>query len=471
MSRVIGYLESSFWTMRESEFGAMMRVAYAHAGELDSVLAREEFEKPSAMLAKFGERLAGTRYAQIRDGVAILDVNGAIAKRMGMFEEMCYGGTSTEILLRDFQSCLDNPNVTSIVFNIDSPGGEAFGINELSQAIYDARGKKPIKAYVSGLGCSGAYWIASACDEIIADKSAFLGSIGVVTAWMDDKKFYEMMGIRREVVTSTNAPYKRLDFDNEEHRAELQRELDSLEKVFHKAVSRNRKVTAEQVINDFNQGGVLAGTDAVKAGMIDRTGSLEEVIKELSGKRKNSKISANAEGDFDMGFKDEFKAFAAKLGFQVSEESEKPEVSDAEQILAEKQAAEERANLANAELEKVKAEQAEKQLEQIKSDASAYVESEIKAGRLYPAEKESFTALYVQAAQTDAAFLAALKTNQEKRVPHGLTEEVVNTEANQVLLAGSEQSSEARQKELAEKTPLGKTALKIVGGTQTAQAK
>lgn len=279
--RVIAFLESSMWTMRGIEFNTMMRIAYDHNLKLDSYLEAPE-KKPEAMLGRTGEHLSGTRYVQVRDGVAIIDISGVIAKRMNFFQELCDGGTSTEMLMRDFAACVRNPNIESIVLHIDSPGGEAFGVNEFSESVYDARGKKPIHAYVSGLGCSGAYWIASSADEIILDKSAFVGSIGVVTAWMDDKEFYKSMGIRREVVTSSNAPFKRLNFDNPDHRDELQRELDSLEKVFHEAVSRNRGVTVEQVISDFNKGGVLAGEDAVAAGMADRVGSLEEVIAGLT---------------------------------------------------------------------------------------------------------------------------------------------------------------------------------------------
>jgi ClpP class serine protease len=54
--------------------------------------------------------------------------------------------------------------------NIDSPGGEVNGANELAQAIYDARGKKPIVAYVGGAGASAAYWVASAADRVVASS-------------------------------------------------------------------------------------------------------------------------------------------------------------------------------------------------------------------------------------------------------------------------------------------------------------
>jgi signal peptide peptidase SppA len=490
--RVIGYLESSFWTMRGAEFGSMMRIAYSHSGELDSVLSKAEFQKPETMLAKKGEKMNGTRYVEMRGNVAVVDVNGVIAKRMDMFEEMCFGGTSTEKLLKDIQTCLDSPDVSSIVLNIDSPGGEAFGINELSQAIYAGRQKKPIKAYVSGLGCSGAYWIATAADEVIVDKSGFLGSIGVVTAWMDDSGFYQAMGIRKEVVTSSNAPLKRLNFDNEEHRAELQRELDSIESVFIKAVARNRGVTVDQVKQDFNQGGVLAGADAVKAGMADRTGSLEEVIKELSNKRSKTAVaSASAQGDIDMTFKEEFKAFAVKHGLMANDETEikdEPETTEAESVpeavpeatpvVEEPAPAEDApAPAASADTLKLEALQA-KMAERVTVDASAFVESEIKAGRLLPNEKAAVESLYIQAAADDESSplatgsrVESLKAAQSARVPNTLMKEVVDAEANQVLLAASgDRTDEEKRNDLLSKSPLGRSALKVIEGGRSATA-
>lgn len=446
MSRVISYIESSFWACRQYEFDQLSRIAYRETDKLDAILSATEFDekgtsnlKFDSMLARNGERLSGSRYTQIREnGVAVIDVSGVIAKRMSFFAEICFGGTSTEMLLKDFNLALESPNVTSIIFHIDSPGGEAFGIHELAEAIYAARGKKPIKAYVSGLGCSGAYWIASACDEVICDKSSFLGSIGVVTVWSDDTGFYKALGIQREVITSSNAKFKRLNINKEEDRAELMRELDSLESVFHKAVSRNRKVTVEQVKNDFNHGGVLNGIDAVKAKMADRTGSLEQLVKELAKKnKKNASYGAeNDKGEFDMGFKDDFKAFASKLGFSVTESGDMslsddksdsaPENSSragTPETSAQFQAEKDRADKAEKELAKFKA-------DSLKNEAETFVSAEIAASRMTSAEKTEMVSLYIQAATDDAVSplaegsrLGNLKAIQGKRKAHPFAEE------------------------------------------------
>lgn len=463
MSLVLNYLFSSLWAMRQQEYDAMMLVAIRKFDTLDEIAAEMDAKPlPETMTTKRGERLMNTRYVEIRDNVAIIDVNGRLAKRMGFFAEVCSGGTSTETLLKDFQTTLENPNVSSIVFHIDSPGGEAFGINELSEHIYAARGKKPMTAYVSGLGCSGAYWIASACDEIVCDKSAFLGSIGIVSMWIDDTEAYKKLGFTKKVVTSSNAPKKRLDLNTEEGMSEFQAELDAMENVFISTIRRNRgKKTNAEVVKDFNQGGVLCGADAVKAGMADRVGSLEGVIKELARKGKNqASFGAENQGEtIDMSWKDTFKEMGAKLGFRVEEKTEteeppameeKPteeEKPDSSKPVEESNAAEQSAV---AELAKFKAEQATKKQQQLEKDAGDFVSVEITAGRMYPAERTAFLSSYLQAAKDDEASPLAegsrvemLKANQAARPKNGLTEEVLEPSTGFKVLV-NEQSVDAK---------------------------
>src|ERR1019366_7530398 len=116
----------------------------------------------------------------------IIPVTGPIFQRANLFTAIS-GATSTEVLATDFTAALGNPSITAIILNLDSPGGEVDGINELSQMIYDARGQKPIIAYVGAQAASGAYWIASQSDEVIVDATARLGSIGTVVSMPENK--------------------------------------------------------------------------------------------------------------------------------------------------------------------------------------------------------------------------------------------------------------------------------------------
>ena len=184
------------------------------------------------------------------------------------------------MLATDIQTALDDPQIKAIALNADSPGGEATGINELAEMIYQARGTKPIKAYVGGQAASAMYWIASAADEVIVDDTAQLGSVGVVLSL---RKREDRPGEKSYEIVSSNAPNKRPDMETEAGRAQLQTRTDELASVFLDKVARNRNIPREEVNDRFRQGGIATGALAVEAGMADRLGSLESLIAELAG--------------------------------------------------------------------------------------------------------------------------------------------------------------------------------------------
>lgn len=258
------------WAIQEEWLSTILEIA-----------ARENTEEPEAVAARLGRRLDNTRNVRMRDGVAILPVTGPIFRRANWFQEIS-GATSTEILARDFNAALEDRAVQSIVLDIDSPGGEAFGIGELADMVYAARGQKPIVAYVGGLGASAAYWLASACDEIVCDHGALLGSIGVVMVSRDTRDRDAKAGIREIEFVSSQSPNKRPDPLTETGKDQIQAIVDEMAAVFIGAVARNRDITAKKVVEDFGRGGVLVGAAAVKAGMADRVGSLEATIQDLS---------------------------------------------------------------------------------------------------------------------------------------------------------------------------------------------
>lgn len=247
---------------------------------LDSLLAvSQRMGDPAALEARLGHSLENTRTVAIRDGVAIVPVIGPIFRYANLFTEIS-GATSTQVLATDIRQALDNPAVKAIVLNIDSPGGVASGINELADLIYAGRAKKRIVAYVGGSGASAAYWIASAAHEIVADDTAVLGSIGVVLEISVAQG--AQGGTRRYEIVSRKAPNKRPDLSTAEGRAKMQAMVDSLADIFVAKVSRNLGVKADCVVSMGNSGGVLLGGAAVKAGLANRLGSLEAVVKELA---------------------------------------------------------------------------------------------------------------------------------------------------------------------------------------------
>lgn len=256
---------------------------------LETVLAiANGMGDPEALQAKMGRPLENTRRVSVRDGVAIIPVTGPIFRYANLFTEIS-GATSTGVLARDIQTALDNPYITGIVLEMNSPGGEATGINELAKQIRAGTKRKPIVAYGGGSVASGCYWLAAACREIVVDESAMLGSIGVVMSYLDTRKRDEKSDVRAVDIVSSQSPDKRVDPNTDEGRTKVQSIVDAMADVFVSAVADFRKTTPEKVLSDFGRGGVLIGRDAVKAGMADRTGSLETVIAELAGSASNSK--------------------------------------------------------------------------------------------------------------------------------------------------------------------------------------
>ena len=263
---------NAVWAMEERALLTLLTIA-----------ARQSDTAPEAIEAYRAKSLAGSDRARVRDGVAIIDVIGATFKRANLFTAMS-GATSYEIIRSDLQTALDDPKVRAILFNIDSPGGEASGVNELAQAVYDARGKKPLAAYVGGVGASAAYWLASAVDpgNIVVDPTALLGSIGVQ---MGLREREPAKGEKQWRFVSSQSPMKNASPETEAGAAAIQATVDAMAQVFVEAVARNRGVTVQTVLANFGRGGTFVGKHAVSAGLADRLGNFEAALAALSATR------------------------------------------------------------------------------------------------------------------------------------------------------------------------------------------
>ena len=264
MGRSLDWIAAHPWLMTPEALQQVIAIA-------------ERTGDPTALATQNGQRLERTRTVQMRDGVAIVPITGPIFRYANLFTEIS-GATSTQVLATDLREAIDNKFVTRIVLDINSPGGEASGINELANLIYDARGKKTITAYIGGTGASAAYWLASAANQIYADATAVIGSIGVVMSHVDTRKRDARDGVERLEIVSSASPDKRVDPTTESGRAKVQAIVDAMADVFISSVAKYRSTTADNVKKSYGQGGVLVGEQAVRNGMIDGLSSLEAVI-------------------------------------------------------------------------------------------------------------------------------------------------------------------------------------------------
>ncbi len=253
----------------------------------------------AALEARLGRPLSPIRreYAgQVVSGVAVLDVEGPLAKRMSTVNAVCEG-TSTNRVADFFSQALADPEVKAIVLNIDSPGGAVDGTMDLARAIHAARGKKPIVALADGMACSAAYWIGAAADRFyLANATTLVGSIGVVATHVDQSRALDKAGITVSEVTA--GKFKRVTSSlqplSEDGRAFLQEMVDDICTFFVNDISNFRNVPVEQVLERMAEGRVLMGGKAIEAGLADGVSSLDQLIAELSRSTPSRRPGAGA---------------------------------------------------------------------------------------------------------------------------------------------------------------------------------
>lgn len=229
---------------------------------------------------------------EVIDGVAVIPVDGVIAKRMNLFTQIS-GGVSTDLLARDFKTALNDPTVKAIVLAIDSPGGTVDGTVDIARLVFESRGTKPIIAYTDGTMASAAYWIGSAADKVyIGNDATLVGSIGVVATHTDVSQAEAQRGIKTTEIYA--GKYKRIASQyaplSEEGLAYLQDRVDYLYSVFVSNVADFMGVSVEKVLKDMADGKVFSGRQAIEAGLVDGVSTLDSLIAELKsgGVRSNT---------------------------------------------------------------------------------------------------------------------------------------------------------------------------------------
>lgn len=230
--------------------------------------------------------------------IAVLPLYGIISHRANMTESISGpGGTSTAIFGEQFRQAMSDPNVKAIVLDVDSPGGSIDGVPELAEEILGARGVKPVTAVANTLMASAAYWIAASASEIVASPSAMVGSIGVYSAHTDVSKAAEQEGVKVTLISAgkyktEGNPYEPLGDDA---RASMQAMVNEYYGMFVRAVAKGRNAKTEDVCGGYGEGRVVSAASAVRAGLVDRVGTLADVLAKHGGGARSQREALRAE--------------------------------------------------------------------------------------------------------------------------------------------------------------------------------
>lgn len=283
LSAVLAAIRSQPWAIMPEYLEAIEAIAArAMESPVLALLAEDghqaRIEASMQAVAAVGTRLEGARLSTLRGDTAVIPVIGPIFPRVTMVNASA-GGTGLDAIMADLRVALASPSVERIVMVFDTPGGVVSGLGEAAESIRAS--SKPITAYVTGVAASAGYWLASQSGEIVADRAALLGNIGVVAS-LSHQEAPGQDGRRTYEIVSSNAPNKRPDPTTEEGRAALQELVDAIERVFMTDVARGRKVTLATVRAEYGRGATVAAARAVELGMADRIGTLEGVLKPRS---------------------------------------------------------------------------------------------------------------------------------------------------------------------------------------------
>ncbi|GAB4317653.1 MAG: signal peptide peptidase SppA [Methanobacteriaceae archaeon] len=211
--------------------------------------------------------------------VAVIPIQGEI----GYSSSNILGGTTVnpdtiKTLINDAEN---DANVKAILLEINSGGGSPVASEEIMEAVKEC--KKPVVVWISDVGASGAYLVASPADKIIASQSSIVGSIGVILSLTNLSDLYQKLGINRTAITG--GEYKDMGADyrdlTPEERKMLQEMVDEDYDYFIALVAENRNLT-KKYVESIAEGKIYTGPQAKKVKLIDDVGSKDYALDEAA---------------------------------------------------------------------------------------------------------------------------------------------------------------------------------------------
>lgn len=279
--------------MRDELFWSILPAAIP--GALDSIerlLRAAEAGKDGVFAGPADDAERAGLPLTVSGDVAVVSLMGPMFRRVGFFGRMM-GLAGTDMLRVAVQAADADPDVSTIVLRVDSPGGSVSGISELGKAVADAQ--KTVVAQVEGTAASAAYYVASQADRILVGPGDLVGSIGVRTMLIDVSKMWEGMGARAIAVDagefkSAGAPGLPV---TEEHVADFQRIVDFYYDDFVDRVASGRGMTRDAVLA-VADGRMFTPGEAMQNGLADDVSTFEQTMAGLRPRRERRTDAARA---------------------------------------------------------------------------------------------------------------------------------------------------------------------------------
>ena len=213
-------------------------------------------------------------------GVAVIPIHGTLVRRtVGLEAES--GLTSYAGLAAQLDAAIGNPEVSAILLDIDSPGGESGGVFDLADRIRAASQIKPVWAVANDMAFSAAYALASAASRVFVSRTGGVGSIGVIAMHVDQSEKDAQDGVH---YTAVFAGDRKNDLNphepiSSEAHAFLKAEVNRIYGLFVETVARHRGIETSAVRD--TEAGLFFGQAAVAMGLADAVGTFDDALAQL----------------------------------------------------------------------------------------------------------------------------------------------------------------------------------------------
>lgn len=210
------------------------------------------------------------------DKVAVIPLHSTIllSESTGMLAEQSTTPQTFKDMLKRAEG---DGSIKAVVVDINSPGGSVVASDEIARAIEEF--EKPTVAWVGEMGASGAYYVASSCDYIVADRASIVGSIGVISIFPEYSRLMEKIGVNVTVVKG--GEFK--DFSTgfrpltDEEKAMMEDIVGDIYDQFLTIVADNRNLS-KSYVESVADGKVYTGKKAKELGLVDEVGGREKAI-------------------------------------------------------------------------------------------------------------------------------------------------------------------------------------------------
>ena len=221
-------------------------------------------------------------YAEVSANDQLLDSDDKVAVLFaeGEIDNGNTDGISSSKLVSQIMKLKDDKNIKSVVLRVNSPGGSAYGAEQIWHAVELLKKEKPVIVSMGNYAASGGYYLSTGANYIFADKMTITGSIGVFGVIPNVEKLMKKIGVKHEVVKTH--PYADVLSNflrplDEAEKDILQEHVAEVYDVFLTRCSDGRGKTKE-AIAEIAEGRVWSGEKALEIGLVDALGGLNDAI-------------------------------------------------------------------------------------------------------------------------------------------------------------------------------------------------